>query len=35
MRLPASYPRAESAVVRQQLTRAGVRLAWLINNTLR
>jgi hypothetical protein len=35
MRLPASYPRAESAVVRRQLARAGVRLAWILNNTLR
>jgi hypothetical protein len=35
MRLPAGYPRAESTVTRQQLARAGVRLAWLINNTLR
>jgi hypothetical protein len=35
MRLAASYPRAESAVVRQQLARAGVRLAWLLNQTLR
>lgn len=35
MRLPASYPRAESPVVRQQLARAGVRLAWLLNAALR
>jgi len=35
MRLPTGYPRAESAVTRQQLARAGVRLAWILNTTLR
>jgi hypothetical protein len=35
MRLPASYLRAEKTVVRRQLARAGVRLAWLLNATLR
>jgi hypothetical protein len=35
MRLPASYPGSERLVVRQQLARAGVRLAWLLNATLR
>lgn len=35
MRLPASYPGSEKFVVRQQLARAGVRLAWLLNATLR
>jgi hypothetical protein len=35
LRLAANYPRAESAVVRGQLARAGVRLAWLLNAALR
>jgi hypothetical protein len=35
MRLPASYPGSEKLVVRQQLARAGVRLAWLLNAALR
>jgi hypothetical protein len=35
MRLPASYPRGESPVVRRQLARAGLRLAWVINSALR
>jgi hypothetical protein len=35
LRLPASYPGSERLVVRQQLARAGVRLAWLLNNSLR
>ena len=33
--LPREYPASESAVVRQQLERAGVRLAWVLNEVLR
>jgi hypothetical protein len=33
--LPPGYLNAAAPVVRQQLARAGVRLAWLINRTLR
>jgi hypothetical protein len=33
--LPAGYTASESAVVRQQLEKAGVRLAWVLNEALR
>jgi hypothetical protein len=33
--LPRDYPTAESAVARQQLQKAGVRLAWVLNEVLR
>ncbi len=35
LRLPAGYLRAEMPATRQQLARAGMRLAWLLNTTLR
>jgi hypothetical protein len=33
--LPREYPTEESATVRQQLEKAGVRLAWALNEALR
>lgn len=35
LRLPPSYMRDEAAVTRQQLAKAGVRLAWLLNTSLK
>jgi hypothetical protein len=35
LRLPPDYPKAETAITRAQLSKAGVRLAWLLNGVLR
>jgi hypothetical protein len=35
LRLSADYPRAEAGIARQQLAKAGVRLAWLLNTALK
>ncbi len=35
LRLPASYVRMEAPATREQLAKAGMRLAWLLNTTLR
>ncbi len=35
MILPRDYPMREGAIARTQLEKAGVRLAWVLNNALR
>jgi hypothetical protein len=35
LRLPRDYPEAQTAITRAQLTKAGVRLAWLLNGIFR
>jgi len=35
LRLPRDYPKAEMAITRTQLSKAGLRLAWLLNGIFR